>query len=156
VVKKPLMIAGSLLLGSALTAASLHMPAAWAAARAALVELTLPSRPFNQSANGSAGYVSVGPGASGTLAVSSITLTNMGNTPHTIFVFAPVFSDGSVCGSTSVIGGAGPRFYVVVPASQTVHLTYPTPVVYPGVSGQSCIAFGGAPSVDITVNGFIS
>ena len=148
-------LARSAMFGMALLAGALHAPAALAA-RAALVEDVMPSRPFNASANGTAGYVSIGPGASGTLAVSAITLTNMTATAHTVFVFAPYFSDGSVCGSTSVIGGSSPRFYVIVPASQTVHLTYPSPVVYNPVSGQSCVAFGGAPGVDITVNGFLN
>lgn len=127
-----------------------------AAPKAALVESVLPSRPFNNSANGSATYVSIGPGANGTLGISAITLTNLGSTTRSVFVFATVFADGQVCGSTSVIGGAAPRFYVIVPASQTVHLTYPTPLVYGGVSGQSCVAFGGAANVDITVNGLVN
>ncbi|MBL8307937.1 MAG: hypothetical protein JNM33_14685 [Rubrivivax sp.] len=131
-------------------------PAAQAQSRAALVELAQPSRPFNDSANGSASYVTVGPGAVGKLGVTAITLSNLGTTARTIFVFAPVMQNGFSCGSTNVIGGSQPRFYVVVPASQTVHLTYPTPMVFPGVGGQSCVAFGSAANVDITVNGFVN
>ena len=134
----------------------LALTPALAATKAALVESVLPSRPFNDSANGSANYVSVGPTTAATLAVSSITLTNLGSTDRTVFVFAPVLAGGQVCGSTNVIGGSSPRFYVRVPASQTVHLTYPTPLVYAGVDGKSCVAFGGAQSVDISVNGFLN
>ena len=135
---------------------ALALSPALAATKAALVESVLPSRPYNNSANGSDNnYVSLGPGASGTLGVGSITLTNMGGVDHTIFVFAPIFAGGQVCGSTTVIGGSYPRFYVKVPAGQTVHLTYPTPLVYPQISGQSCVAFGGAGGVDITVNGLV-
>ena len=135
---------------------ALTLTPALAATKAALVESALPSRPFNNSANGAAGYVSIGPGASGVLGISSITLTNLGSANRTVFVFAPVFADGQVCGSTSVIGGSYPRFYVQVPAGQTVHLTYPSPLVYNPVSGQSCVAFSGAASVDITVNGLLN
>ncbi len=131
-------------------------PQAQAAGRAAQVELTQPSRPFNDSVNGSANYVTLGPGSTGVLGVSSITLTNLGSTLRSVFIFAPVFSSGFACGSTTVSGGSSPRFYVVVPPAQTVHLTYPTPLVYPSITGQSCIAFGGAQNVDITVNGFIN
>ena len=141
---------------AALTLAALPLASSVAAPKAALVESVLPSRPFNSSANGSANYVTIGPGAGGTLGVSSITFTNLGSAQRSIFVFGPVFADGQVCGSTSVVGGAAPRFYVIVPASQTVHLTYPTPLVYGGVSGQSCIAFGGAANVDITINGLVN
>ena len=145
----------SVAIGGALTMVMLHIPQAVAAARAALVELSAPSRPFFDSANGSANYVTVGPGATGVMAVSSITLTNLGNTQRTVFVFRPVLADGATCGTTNVIGGSTPRFYVVVPPAQTVHLTYPTPIVDPALSGQSCMAFGGAQSVDISINGFL-
>ncbi len=153
--KHPWMIAGSLVLGTALTAGALYMPHAIAAGRAALVELSAPSRPYHDSANGSANYVTVGPGATGVMAVSSITLTNLGNTQRSVFVFRPVLADGAACGTTNVIGGSTPRFYVEVPPNQTVHLTYPTPIIYPMLSGQSCLAFGGAAGVDISVNGFL-
>lgn len=140
----------------ALTLVATPLAAAVAAPKAAFVESVLPSRPFNASANGSAGYVSIGPGADGVLGVGSITLTNFSGIARTIFVFAPVFTDGQACGSTSVIGGAGPRFYVTVPGNQTVHLVYPTPMVYTRVGGQSCVAFSGATNVDITVNGLVN
>lgn len=154
--KHPWMIAGSLVLGTALTAGALYMPHAIAAvARAALVELTAPSRPYHDSANGSANYVSVGPGATGVMAVSSITLTNLGNTQRQVFVFRPVLEVGASCGTTNVTGGSNPRFYVEVPPNQTVHLTYPTPIIYPLLNGQSCLAFGNAAGVDVSVNGFL-
>ena len=129
---------------------------AMALTKAALVESVLPSRPYSNSANGAAGYVSTGPGATGVLGISSITLTNLGSAARTVFVFAPLFADGQVCGSTNVIGGSYPRFYVQVPPAQTVHLTYPTPLVYTPISGQSCVAFGGAANIDITVNGLLN
>ncbi|OYU99209.1 MAG: hypothetical protein CFE45_13765, partial [Burkholderiales bacterium PBB5] len=125
------------------------------AARAALVERSAPSRPFHDSANGATNYVTVGPGAAGVMAVSSITLTNLGNTQRSIFVFRPVLADGAACGSTNVTGGSNPRFYVEVPPNQTVHLTYPTPIIYPMLNGKSCLAFGAAAGVDISVNGFL-
>lgn len=148
-------LATSIAVGGALTAVMLHIPQAVAASRAALVELSPPSRPFFDSANGSANYVTVGPGSAGVLAVSSITLTNLGSAQRTIFVFKPVLADGATCGTSNVIGGSSPRFYVIVPPAQTVHLTYPVPIVYSPLSGQSCVAFGGAQNVDISINGFL-
>lgn len=144
------------LLPLALAAATLHPGMSVGAVRGAYVEAVQPSRPFNGSVNGENGSVSLGPGSSGVLGVTAITLTNLGSAARTIFVFAPIFSSGFGCGSTNVIGGGFPRFYVIVPAGQTVHLTYPTPMVYPPISGQSCIAFSGATNVDITVNGFLN
>lgn len=136
--------------------ASLAAAPTLAVTKAALTESVLPSRPYNGSANGSAAYVTIGPGAGGTLGMTSLTLTNLGSANRAVFVFAPLFSDGQACGSSSVVGGSSPRFYVQVPAGQTIHLTYPSPVVYGGIAGQSCVAFGGAAGVDITVNGFVN
>jgi hypothetical protein len=116
----------------------------------------LPNRPFTRSAGNGPGYRSVGPGSSGTLGVTSITFTNSTGTLEQVFVFTPIFQSGSVCGSTNVIGGSNPRFYVVVPAYQTVHLTYPSPMVFSAVNGQSCVAFSGGDTLDITVNGFVN
>lgn len=146
-------------LSSALACAALvalPLSPALAATKAALVEPAQPSRPYNNSVNGSSSYVTTGPGTAGVLGITAITLTNLGSANRAVFVFAPVLADGQVCGSTNVIGGGYPRFYVQVPAGQTVHLTYPSPLVYSGVGGQSCIAFGGAANVDITVNGFLN
>ncbi len=148
-------LSASIAVGAALITVLLHVPPAVAAARSALVEVTAPSRPFFDSANGSANYVTVGPGATGVLAVTSITLTNLGSTLRTVFVFRPVLAEGTSCGTTSVLGGSSPRFYVIVPPAQTVHLTYPVPIVYAALSGQSCMAFGGAQNVDISINGFL-
>jgi hypothetical protein len=127
--------------------------AAIAAVRGALVELVLPSRPFNGSFDITT-YGFGGPGTTGELGVTAITLTNFSATDTTVFVFNPVLS-GSGCTGT-VLGGSGPRFYVNVPARQTVHLTYPSPVVFPPISGSSCIAASGTSSIDFTVNGFVN
>jgi hypothetical protein len=128
--------------------------AAIAAVRGALVELVLPSRPFNESFSLSPAG-SAGPGTSGVLGVTAITLTNFSASNTTVFVFNPLFASGSSCGSP-VIGGSGPRFYVDVPAGQTVHLTYPSPLVFTPISGNSCIAASGSLDVDFTVNGFVN
>jgi hypothetical protein len=142
-------------LSIALLACTMAPVSALAAGRGALVELTAPSRPFQDSANGSANYVSVGPGITGVMAVTSITLTNLGSAQRNVFVFRPVLADGATCGTTNVVGGSNPRFYVEVPPNQTVHLTYPSPLILPMLSGQSCLAFGGAAGIDISVNGYL-
>ncbi len=115
----------------------------------------LPSRPFQGSVVG-AGYRTMGPGASGTLGLTAITLTNLSAALQQVFVFAPVLAGGQTCGSANVIGGGGPRFYVLVPPAQTVHLTYPTALVFTALGGQSCVAFQGGDNMDISVNGFVN
>jgi hypothetical protein len=155
-IKRPWMFGGSAALVAAAAGALLYAPAAIAAIKAAFVELVLPSRPFNGSVSGGAGYQTTGPGSAGTLGVSSITLTNFGSASAQIFVFSPVFQGGFACGSSQVIGGSSPRFYVLVGGGQTLHLTYPSPLVMTPVSGQSCIAFSAPSGLDITVNGFVN
>lgn len=136
---------------------ALQLSPALAATKAAFVESVLPSRPYSDTVSGSAsGYVTIGPGSSGVLGVTSLTFTNRGNVNRTVVVFPPLLAGGQTCGSTSVIGGASPRFYVNVPAFQTVHLTYPSPLVLPTFGGQSCIAIGDAYQVETMVNGFIN
>lgn len=115
----------------------------------------LPSRPFQRSVVG-AGYRTMGPGEGGTLGVTAITLTNFSAVLQQVFVFAPVLGGGQSCGSTNVIGGSAPRFIVLVPPSQTLHLTYPTALVFGAVGGQSCVAFQGGDNMDISVNGFVN
>nr|WP_316642463.1 hypothetical protein [uncultured Roseateles sp.] len=149
------LLASVALGASALVAGAVLAPGAVAAIKAAFVEQVLPSRPFQGSVVGS-GYRTLGPGSSGVLGVTAITLTNFSGSQQSVFVFAPVLGGGQVCGSSNVIGGSAPRFYVLVPAGQTVHLTYPSPLVYPGVSGQSCVAFSGGDNMDISVNGYVN
>ena len=57
-----------------------------------------------------------------------------------------------------ITGGADPNLVVVVPPSQTLHLSFPTPVVYPGFNGRTCIAAEDTAHVDhvvVTMVGFI-
>lgn len=146
-------------LGAALLAGAALAPAAWAAGsiKAAYVEQVIPGKTFYDSQSVQNSPVSLGPDT-GILGVSSITLTNFDTSPQQVFIFAPVLS-GS-CGS-GVIGGSTPRMQVYVPAQATLHLTYPTPLVFAGVSGHTCVAaevttllHGG--SVEIDVNGVVN
>jgi hypothetical protein len=127
--------------------------------KAAFVEEVIPSHTFFDRTSVLNSVRSIGPGT-GVLGVSSITLTNFDTSPQQVFIFAPIFSGGSNCAG-SVIGGAGPQMTIYVPPSSTLHLTYPTSLVYNPVDGRTCIAaevttqlHGG--SVEIDVNGVVN
>ena len=149
--------AGALLMIGAIAAPKLH-----AAVKAALVEVVIPSKPFftELSVTGSAAS-SDGPDT-GQFGVTSLTFTNYDAAPQQVFVFAPIFSNGSVtnCSSSSVIGGGGPQLNVMVPAKGTLHVAYPTPLVFSTVFGHTCIAAeittNHTNGVTVGVNGFVN
>src|SRR5579863_7016800 len=60
----------------------------------------IPGKPFfgTLEPDPSTGFAaSAGPGSSGTLAVTNITISNLGNVTQEVVVFAPTFSGGSTC-----------------------------------------------------------
>jgi hypothetical protein len=130
-----------------------------AAIKAAFVEVVIPSKPVYESMTVLNSPVSVGPDT-GTWGVTNITLTNYDASPQQVFIFAPVFASGGGAGcSGAIIGGGSPQLQIYVQPQQTLVIPYPTPLVFPGVSGHTCIAaevttllHGGSVSVD--VNGF--
>ena len=131
--------------------------------KAAYVEEVIPSRTFSGRMQVLNTPNSVGPGAgTGIFGITSLTLTNFDTQPQQVFIFVPIFSGGG-CGSggSNVIGGTTPQMTVYVQPQQTLHLTYPTPMVFNPYQGITCIAaevttllHGG--SVEIDVNGVIN
>ena len=147
------------LLAVALTVAS---PAGTAQAagtiKAAYVETAIPSRTYFGHMSVLNAVTSTGPGT-GVLGVTSLTLTNFDSTAQQVFIFTPLFA-GSTC-SSPVVGGGNPQMTVYVPPQATLHLTFPTPLVFNPVDGLTCIGaevttllHGG--SVHIEVNGVIN
>ena len=121
-------------------------------------EPALPSHPFFGHMTLSKGQTkAVGP-ATGTLGVSSITITNFNSTSQTAFIFAPVMG-GNSC-NTSVTGGAEPHLYVIVEPLKTLHLAFPTPLVFPPFKGLTCVAanvtttLSQSSAVELNFNGF--
>jgi hypothetical protein len=137
---------------------TLAAPKLAATIRGAFVEVVIPSRPFYDSMSVLNSVVSVGPDT-GTLGVSNITLINFDSTSQQVFIFAPIFSGGG-CGS-AVTGGSSPRMTVYVQPQQTLVIPYPSPLVFTGFSGHTCVAaevttvlHGGSVEVDVT--GFVN
>lgn len=144
----------------ALSAASAPAGAA-GSIKAAQVEEVIPTHTYTGHMTVLNAVSSVGPGT-GILGVTSLTLTNFDNGPQQVFIFVPQYSSaGCGAGGSSVIGGAQPQMTVYVQPQSTLHLTYPTPLVYNPYLGNTCIAaevttllHGG--SVTIDVNGVVN
>lgn len=129
--------------------------------KAAYVEQVIPAKTYTGHMSVVNAVSTVGPGT-GILGITSLTLTNFDNTAQQVFIFVPIYS-GAGCGAggSSVIGGTTPQMTVYVQPFQTLHLTYPTPLVINPNAGNTCIAaevttllHGG--SVTIDVNGVIN
>ena len=129
--------------------------------KAAYVEQVIPSHTWSGHMAVLNTPNSMGPGT-GILGITSITLTNFDANPQQVFIFVPIFSGGG-CGSggSNVIGGATPQMTVYVQPQQTLHLAYPTPLVFNPNQNITCVAaevttllHGG--SVEIDVNGVVN
>ena len=125
------------------------------------VETVVPSQPFQAQLNtfgGSAGPTfSVGP-AQGTLAVTSLILTNLNNVVERVQIFQQ--SNADACGIGAQIGGAGSiHMDLLLQPSQTLSLPFPSPLVFSPVNGRSCIGISGgqvAGIVIVQVTGFVN
>jgi hypothetical protein len=119
----------------------------------------IPGKPFfgSMEPDPSAGFaVSVGPGTSGTLAVTNITISNLGNVTQEVVVFAPTFAGGGTCGDVN-LGGATPSLRLLVPQAQTMSISYPTPLIFAPINGVSCVAAENFVSgeIEVYVTGFV-
>jgi hypothetical protein len=137
-------------------------PKVAAAVRGALVEIVIPSKPYYKKMIVLNTFVSVGPDT-GTWGVTNITLTNYDASPQLVFIFAPVFASGDGAGCRgAIIDGGSPQVQIYVQPQQTLVIPYPTPLVFPGVSGHTCIGaeamtlLGVGGSVEMDVNGFVN
>jgi len=99
---------------------------------------------------------SAGP-ATGTLGVTSITATNLGSTAQQVVMGAAKFTGNTTCGGTPY-SISEPAMNILVPAFQTIQLTYPTPLVFAKVNGISCISveeYGSqAVYIRLLINGY--
>jgi len=94
----------------------------------------------------------------GTIGLTAITLTNFEFNPVQVFVSHPIMSAPGTCVGTAS-GSTQPQLQLLVQARSTLHLTYPTPLVFSRIDDASCIEVGVASglssgSVHVTVNGF--
>ena len=129
--------------------------------KAAFVEQVIPSHTWSGRMQVLNSTKSIGPGT-GILGVTSITLTNFDAQPQQVFIFVPIFSGGGCgTGGSNIVGGTEPQMTVYVQPQQTLHLTYPTPLVFNPFQNITCVAaevttllHGG--SVEIDVNGVVN
>jgi hypothetical protein len=154
--KKILLTAGCLLalsFAGLLTARKVS-----AAIRAAFVEVVIPSQPFFGHMNTyfDSFLASTGPDT-GVLGITNITVTNNEFDKKQVVIFAPLFSGGG-CGSkpTSAAPAPSPLLTINVDAFSTQTITYPTPLVFGGVQGHTCVGVQAAGNAEITVNGFVN
>lgn len=128
--------------------------------KAAYVETVIPSKAYSGTMdlyNNST--FSIGPNT-GVLGIASLTITNFSATAQQVFIFEPIFEGTNGCGSP-VIGGGGTQMTLIVQGNSTLHLTYPSPLVFSPLNGHTCIAaevttvLGGG-SVEVVVNGFVN
>jgi len=99
----------------------------------------LPSAPFTDSVSlldNDAGTVSIPQTQMG---VTSMTVTNFDTIPHQVRVFRPLVS-GTDCDPADIIGGAAPSFNVLVGARSTLHLPFPTAMVFSRIGAVTCLA----------------
>jgi hypothetical protein len=154
---KTIVWSGSLALAIAVLSL-LTAPKLRAAIRATFVEIVIPSQPFYSSISAppNSGDHSVGPGT-GTLAITNITVSNFNSTRTFVSIYAPIFAGGG-CGSP-IIGAVGPALTIWVQPLSTQTITYPSPLVFAGAGGHTCIAAGAlTPSDNLEINftGFVN
>ena len=149
-------------LAGLLAAAAIAMPAAAAGSlKAAYVEEVIPAHTFSGRMQVLNATKSMGPGT-GIFGITSLTLTNFDAQPQQVFIFVPIFSGGGCgTGGSNIVGGTEPQMTVYVQPQQTLHLSYPSPMVINPSNGITCIAaevttllHGG--SVEIDVNGVVN
>jgi hypothetical protein len=125
-----------------------------------LVELLLPSQPFQATlAVPSEGQVvTAGPSAFRTLGVTSLVLTNLAPTVETVIIFQPAFSAGAFCGDVDArFGGPGSiQMAVKLQPNQTLSIPFPSPLVFTQINNQSCIGVTGSAKIQTYVTGFVN
>jgi len=127
-----------------------------------------PANPWSSDVTFTVGAARQYTGPGPTTQSLNITAINISNSSpsHTIkmhFYAADFLPDRTIhppCTGIEVLGTGRPDAYAFVPPMQTVHLTFPTPMVFAPIHGQVCIAadkqlFFGDDEVDITFNGYM-
>ena len=137
-------------------------PKVRAAIKAVFVEVVLPSQPFSGGMLLRAGIPAeaIGPD-SGTLGVSSLTITNLSPSQKEVLIGIPLISGGS-CSAGTLVGVLGNGlFRILVQPTETIHMTFPSPLVINNSFGHTCITASVANAtpdtgVEIFVNGFVN
>ena len=118
---------------------------------------TLPDSPFFADLFVTNADKVAGVDGTSLLGITSITVTNFDSATQQVKIFAPVV-DGSSCGAATVTGGSSPSFNVLVEGRRTLHLDFPTPMVFQPIAGLTCVAATITTThtngVAVTLNGY--
>ena len=140
--------------------ATLSAPKLRAAVRATLVEVVIPSRPYNVSMIfSSSSYKTFGPDT-GVLGVSTITFTNFAALRETITVRQAGIVNGD-CTTGSLASEADPDMTFLLQPYSSVVVPFTSPLVFTGVGGHTCL-FTQVPSnvngddIQMTITGIIN
>ena len=133
-------------------------PKVGAAVKAALVEVVLPSHPIWQDYYLHPGDLITDGLTTGTLGVSSVTVTNSyaDGTPISVEIVS-VLTSGPNC--TGAPAEQNPRMRFLAPANTTNHYVYPTPAVLGScyqINIRSNFDHTGLGSVGVSINGFVN
>ena len=133
-----------------------------AGVRAVSVEEVLPAKPYKAAMEVFAPSVPgvhaddlIFVGGDGAIGITSITVTNKNNFLKSITVFEPPAGAGRGCGAP--VWATPNSFVVMLPASSTVHLAFPSPLVFNAVNGHTCFGLQVnefTSSVQVMLNGF--
>jgi hypothetical protein len=160
---KKILYAGAGMLSLALIG-TLAAPKVTAAARAALVEIVIPSTPFYGSMSLSGfGAQSVGPGT-GTLGVSQIVITNFDSVVNQVNIYAALLNGGTCGGNGNVQAASSPFLVVKVQPNSTLVISPATPIVFTPQDGydnvnHTCVGAGmpvSGGNVFVGINGFVN
>jgi hypothetical protein len=122
------------------------------------VQPAFPALPYDASANLTAAAPEAVFGvAAETVGLSTITITNFEHAEVQVTVSRPIMASPDTCVGP-VVGGTTPTFLLLLQARSSLHLEYPSPLVFPFIDGASCIRVGASGlssgTVRISVNGF--
>jgi hypothetical protein len=136
-------------------------PRVSAAIRATFVEIVIPSRPYNVTTTlDSAAFRVFGPD-SGTLGVTTMTFANFSAGAEQISIFQAGVAGGD-CSSGTVVSVNSPAMNFVLQPNATLVIPYPSPLVFTGIGGHTCIYAQVSPNpgagsrVEMGVTGFVN
>lgn len=135
-----------------------------AAVKGAYVEAILPSKPYKISVDALSPSVPgvqadelVFAAGDGAVGITSITVTNNDSFAKSLTVSEPPSGSGHACGTP--VSTTASSFVIRVPGTSTVHLAFPSPLVFSAVNGHTCFGLHineFAAGVQVLLTGFRS